>query len=144
MNYETLDTPLPGQGVVEFDLAGPGKRLANLFIDALIFYALTFIAGILIALAGKAELLENKGILYGLSFTIHFLYYFLMEGLVGKTIGKLITRTHVVGMDGQKIAMSKAAGRALCRFIPFEAFSFLGSSNAGWHDIIPGTRVVKD
>jgi hypothetical protein len=33
--------------------------------------------------------------------------------------------------------------RSLCRLIPFEPFSFLGSDARGWHDSITKTRVVR-
>ncbi|WP_462319563.1 hypothetical protein [Marinilabilia sp.] len=33
--------------------------------------------------------------------------------------------------------------RSLCRFIPFDALSFLGGEESGWHDRISGTRVIS-
>jgi len=35
-------------------------------------------------------------------------------------------------------------GRTLCRYIPFEPFSFLGNKPIGWHDSLSKTLVVKD
>jgi hypothetical protein len=46
----------------------------------------------------------------------------------------------VVGELDERPAFSQVVGRTLCRFIPFEVFSFFGE--AGWHDSIPKTQVV--
>lgn len=46
--------------------------------------------------------------------------------------------------DGTKPDFKAVALRTLCRFIPFEAFTYLGSSNPmGWHDKLSSTRVVS-
>ena len=42
--------------------------------------------------------------------------------------------------NGTKPRFGQVIGRTLCRFVPFEAFSFFGER--GWHDKIPKTRVV--
>lgn len=49
----------------------------------------------------------------------------------------------VVREDGGKPSLGQVLGRTACRLIPFEAFSFLGSSGVGMHDSIPDTRVVR-
>jgi uncharacterized RDD family membrane protein YckC len=49
----------------------------------------------------------------------------------------------VVNEDGSTIDLGTALRRTLCRVIPFEQFSFLGSSTRGWHDSIPDTYVVQ-
>jgi len=73
-----------------------------------------------------------------------FLYYPLMEFYFGKTVGKMLTKSTVVNIDGGKITLGQAVGRSLCRFIPFNIFSFLGVSAVGWHDSITKTRIVSD
>ena len=67
-----------------------------------------------------------------------------MEFSLGKTVGKMLTKSTVVREDGGRITLGQAFGRSLCRLIPFDAFSFLGSTAVGWHDSISKTRVVKD
>ena len=76
-----------------------------------------------------------------ISFGVFFSYYAVLEGLAGRTIGKVITKTIVVTEDGKKPEFSTILLRSLCRFIPFEAFSFLGDGK-GWHDKLSKTRVV--
>ena len=48
----------------------------------------------------------------------------------------------VVLEDGTKPTTSDIVIRSLCRFIPFEAFSFLGDEGRGWHDSLSDTYVV--
>jgi uncharacterized RDD family membrane protein YckC len=59
---------------------------------------------------------------------------------VGANAGKLLSGTVVVNEAGGKPTIGQVFARTLCRFIPFEAFSFLGKR--GWHDSIPKTHVV--
>ena len=63
------------------------------------------------------------------------LYYMITEGLSGRSLGKLITKTKVINMENEKPSFINILGRTMCRFIPFEAFSFLGDGK-GWHDSI--------
>jgi uncharacterized RDD family membrane protein YckC len=56
-------------------------------------------------------------------------------------VGKLITGSKVVRHDGTAIDWKDAVVRTLCRFIPFEAFSALGTYP--WHDQLSKTKVVK-
>jgi uncharacterized RDD family membrane protein YckC len=44
--------------------------------------------------------------------------------------------------DGSKPNVYTIIKRTLCRFIPFEIFTFLGSKR-GWHDVFSNTYVVK-
>ena len=74
---------------------------------------------------------------------ILFIYYLFFEGVFGKTIGKMITKTKVISINGDAPDFSDIIGRTLCRFIPFEAFSYLGESGIGWHDSISKTLVVS-
>ena len=74
----------------------------------------------------------------------YILYYWAFESLTGKTIGKYITRTRIVKEDGSQPSSINILGRSLCRYIPFEAFSFLGSEGKGWHDSIPKIYVIED
>lgn len=68
-----------------------------------------------------------------------------MEGAFnGKTIGKYLTKTRALREDGSPLGWDKAFVRSLCRLIPFEGFSYLGSNLLGWHDTISKTMVVED
>lgn len=125
-----------------------GLRFANMMIDQILVTVINIAINIvLIVVQGTPTNASGEpdagllGVVVNLGFMLA--YYTLSEGFFGRTLGKLITGTKVVGADGQRIPMSKAFTRSLCRFIPFEAFSFLGSEARGWHDSITKTWVIK-
>ena len=133
-------------------LASQGQRFLNLLLDLLFIYIIILSVGtsiILIAdVANKftvsdwVETLSWAAILsYGL--LILFLYYFLTEVYFSRTLAKLVTRTIVVKSDGLKPTIDMILIRTICRFIPFEGLSYLGSVSWGWHDRFSGTYVVK-
>lgn len=125
------------------NLAGGGKRFANYIIDIIMYLILVFVIGIV---AGGVLGLSEREIdtLSRFSFLIFLFYYWVMESLTGKTVGKYITRTRVVKEDGSHPNGANILGRTICRLIPFEAFSFLGSPGKGWHDSIPKIYVIEE
>jgi uncharacterized RDD family membrane protein YckC len=133
---------------VEYEYATQGQRFGNYIIDRIVVFILAAVAGGVLG-AFSPEIAEDDAALniagIFISFAVSFFYYTIMEGAMnGKTIGKFITRTRALRHDGAALDMGKAASRSLCRFIPFEPFSFLGEGASGWHDTISGTIVVKD
>jgi RDD family len=78
-----------------------------------------------------------------LVFLLMLIYYPLTEMLFKKSLGKILTNTVVTDSAGKHPGFLTILGRTLCRFIPFDAFSFL-SSGRGWHDSISGTYVLKE
>lgn len=69
------------------------------------------------------------------------LYYTVLEGVFGITLGKRCTGTCVVDGQGRRIGFRRAFLRSVCRQIPFDAFSFLTSDDRvirGWHDSLAG------
>jgi uncharacterized RDD family membrane protein YckC len=126
----------------ELEAAGMGSRLLNYLFDLFGIGLLTFAIEALLELLGlKALLLKQNSLLMGI--VIVTTYYTVLEGLTGRTLGKLITGTYVVTAEGLKPGFRTILGRTLCRFIPFEAFTFLFSS-VGFHDRLSHTRVVRD
>ncbi len=125
--------------------AGQGARFANLIIDYLAQFAISFVFGIVVVVIGgeqgAAFLEATPGLLIGIP--ILLAYYSVCEATTSRTLGKLITGTKVVNQDGGTPTLGQIVGRSFCRLIPFEAFSFLGTSPRGWHDSIPKTFVVK-
>jgi uncharacterized RDD family membrane protein YckC len=123
------------------------KRLANLLLDYCFQYAFAFCFGIFVViLAGEPgrQFLKNTPQL-GLGIIISLGYYLLFESIWNKTPAKFLTKTKVITKDGEKPSFKTILIRTLCRLIPFEAFSFLGSKNpVGWHDEISKTRVIDD
>jgi uncharacterized RDD family membrane protein YckC len=122
------------------------RRFVNLLVDYVGFMALAFVAGIVIGVVGgetAAQAMQNLGIQYLFGFGVMLAYYVPLELYFGRTLGKLVTGTRVVAENGQPPSFSQVFWRSMCRFIPFEAFSFFASNARGWHDSIPKTYVVK-
>jgi len=122
------------------------RRFLNLILDYFGLFALSFLIGIAFALIGGqagVAWLQKAGPQYLVGFGAMLLYYIPLEAAFGRTLGKLITGTKVVNEAGGTPTFGQIVGRTLCRFIPFEAFSFLSQEARGWHDSIPKTYVVK-
>lgn len=131
--------------------ASKGQRFANYLVDSIVQYIISFLLGMLILLL--YYIFETDGLLIWFSemsvlgemflgFVIMIVYYGLMETLTSRSVGKYITGTKVVMYDGSKPDSGVVLLRTVCRIIPFEAFSFLGSTARGWHDTISNTYVV--
>lgn len=119
-----------------------GIRFFGYLLDIVFYYIFSFLFGIVMGLLGFVDFIfEMNETLLGLLLIIT--YYVMFEATLYRTPGKLILNTIVVTEEGGKPSFLKILGRTLCRFIPFEAFSFLFNPNAGWHDTISGTRVIK-
>lgn len=130
---------------------GKGVRLANHILDFLFIMALNIVflvfLGFIAAVVGESmlEFLTNSGslIFYMIGFMISIFYYTTLEALTGRTMAKFITRTKVVAENGEKATFDAIVLRSLCRFIPFDAFSFLNDDARGWHDTMSKTRVIS-
>ena len=110
--------------------ASLGKRFLNYLLDVIFLSILYYILYLII----------DKIYFEILMFLI---YYIFCETVWQKTVGKAITKTKVVMRDGSKPNFLHILGRTLCRYIPFEIFSFLTNKYPiGWHDKISGTLVV--
>jgi len=130
---ETGPANVYNDGLVD---AKPSLRFANLIIDYVLYLLLCFAIGALAMVVGYPQL---AGVL---TWPALLGYYVFFEGIFNATPGKMITRTRVVQIDGTKPTIGQVFGRTLSRFVPFEAFSFLGSGS-GWHDRWSRTRVVR-
>lgn len=125
--------------------ADKGKRFINYIIDIICFLIFTFLIGILLGILSMTlgfNLPQNDFFYNIIGLICVIIYYSTLEILTkGRTIGKLITGTKVVMIDGSTPTTKDFFMRSLCRVIPFEAFSFLGEN--GWHDSITKTTVVN-
>lgn len=135
-------TPRDGAAQVKINLASAGQRIGNYVIDTIAYYILLIAFGFIFGFLGILD--DSPILIYPLAIGTIFGYYIIMEAAFGKTLGKFVTGTKVVTENGEKPTTGAIVGRTLCRLIPFEAFSLLGSKAIGWHDSIPGTRVIRD
>lgn len=132
-------------------IASRGQRLATFLLDyvAIIIGNVAFGLVIGIALVASGNFTKETITTVYLyiqiaSWVLTLSYFVVLEATTGRTIGKLVAGTRVVSADGSDASFGQALGRTACRLIPFEPFSFLmGSEAVGWHDSIPGTRVIS-
>jgi uncharacterized RDD family membrane protein YckC len=132
-------------------MAGQGKRFLNYLLDyvfILVFICiLCFILGIILAIVAPSVISDSGVgktlIAYFITVIAIMIYYTVFETLIGRTIAKYITKTKVVTEIGEKPTFKMILIRSLCRFIPFEAFSFLLGVESGWHDTMSKTTVIN-
>ena len=119
--------------------ANSGKRFLNRLIDIVVFVVFV---GLMAWLApGFAAILVVP---FGFSIAYALYIAFMEMALRGKTIGKFITGTRAVQVDGAPINAGNAFGRAFSQVVPFEAFSAFGSPCNPWHDRWTHTCVVDE
>ncbi len=139
-----MNTKIP---ISENALANKGKRLGNYFIDTIVIMMINF--GFLFAIessnasySGQSSLLNSFNWIY---YLLALFYYTICETIFdGKSLAKFITGTTVKRRDREEFGFKEAILRSLCRMIPFDALSFLGTDGKGWHDSITKTVVVDD
>ncbi len=143
--YSTGDAVIaaPPQDVYTAANAGKGQRFLTMLIDYAVYFALVFVAAIVVAIIAGPQALEGARS-YAVSIPVFLLYWTLFEAFFGRTVGKFVCGTRVVTNQGTAPSFGQALGRTLSRMIPFEAFSVLFSEDAtGWHDSIAKTKVVR-
>ncbi|MGQ1891667.1 RDD family protein [Thermophagus sp. OGC60D27] len=86
---------------------------------------------------------ENRIFNYSIAFVFGMIYYSIIEFASGRTIAKYITKTKVVDQNGNHPGFQTIFVGSLCRFIPFEALSFWGGEDSGWHDRLSKTMVLN-
>ncbi|MFN0292899.1 RDD family protein [Pedobacter helvus] len=132
---------------LDYSRASTGKRFANYLIDALLFYVVAFLLGIVVGFF-KPELLpdEDSGILSRIvSLICYGMLMFIIEAACGgKTLGKVITGTKAINSDGSEMSFQKAFIRNIIRCIPFNALSAFGTPCNPWHDAWSNTMVIDE
>jgi uncharacterized RDD family membrane protein YckC len=129
---------------VDSNVVGSGIRFLNFIIDFFVWLILATIISFIIGLFVQPtdqRIIQIFG--YILIFGTFIGYYAIMEIKFQKTIGKFITKTKVVKMNGEKPENSDIISRTFCRLIPFDRISFLFVKN-GIHDFLSKTKVVQD
>ncbi len=121
-----------------YRVASTERRAVNYLVD------ISLVNAVAIWLTLKMQLGDVKST--GLTMALIVGYYFVFEVLWQRTIGKLVTGTKVVMVDGGRPSVETILIRSLIRLVPFEPFSFLLVSReerTWWHDRWTQTRVVR-
>ena len=119
-------------------------RLINFLVDSITILFIIFLIAYLIGNYGVSFNSYVVNYIYStLLVLISFIgYYLILEFKFQTTLGKLLTRTYVADIEGNKPSFSLVLKRVLIRLIPIEPLSFLFSKN-GWHDKFSKTCVLK-
>ena len=130
----------PTQKLGEQRNASTGQRFANLLVDYVALITVNAIIGaLMVLLLGMDEI--GPGLDFIVGTLVMFAYYAASEATFGRSMGKLVTGTRVVDVDGGPPSFGQILKRTALRFVPFEAFSFFGPN--GLHDRLSGTRVIR-
>lgn len=140
-NFNPAGTDLLNDLSINLERASPGKRFLNYLVDVIVYYVAMFVVGMIIGLGGGRGA-SGTGMIYLIAIIIFFGLYFVEEAFMkGKTIGKLLTGTRAVTLDGEPITPKMAALRTIIRLVPFEPFSAFGIP---WHDNWSQTIVIDE
>ena len=125
---EALDTAVaietPEHIVFSYRLAGPARRAIAYLIDLLACYGVVFGIGLLLLLAvagagGVADAGDEAkaagGFILLLLFAVQWVYFVVLEGLTGRSLGKRAMGIRVVTTTGRPIGFPAAALRNLLR-----------------------------
>ena len=110
-----------------FEYAGLGTRFIALLIDSLI---LALVLGIFLATTGYSFPDASEyglGLVPLLTIGAVFLYFTMMEGILGATIGKMIFRVKVVKEDGSACGIGASLVRNLLRIVDGIFFYVVGA-----------------
>ena len=132
-------------------LASDRDRFINFILDSFSSFITIIISGYVVVMIGNIFNWDifsiwNKFVIestYSACLSFLMINYLVLEGLFGRSFGKLITGTIVVNKNGLKPGFYTIFIRTLCRLIPFDMVSFLSKSGRIWHDSISKTYVVN-
>jgi uncharacterized RDD family membrane protein YckC len=143
------------ESIIQYERATTGQRFVNWLVDNLLMqfglgyvngylvaYLLAFIApDYLLKIANNQEGIDFIVLTYLIAIFNYLTYYTICEkGFRGYTLGKAISGTRAIRLDGSELTLKDAFLRSLSRLVPFEAFSGFGTP---WHDSWTKTTVVK-
>jgi uncharacterized RDD family membrane protein YckC len=151
-----MQTGEPTTDLLVFDnvysRADTGKRLVNYILDVLSFYVLVFLFGVFMAIVSPASantlFVDNSLSPIAdriLTFVCYAFYMSIMEAVFkGKSLGKLITKTRAVNLDGSRISTAAAFARGFSRAVPFCVLSAFGTPCHPWQDRWTNTMVIDE
>ena len=112
------------------------KRLLNFLIDTTIFTIVIFCF-----LSIFKNIIPKENALW-VSLIVYFLYYFISEYFFNDTIGKIITKTRIISVQGSKVLFWQIVARTFMRLIIIDLFSYLFMKK-GLHDLVSKTELIE-
>jgi hypothetical protein len=128
--------------------ADTGKRFLNYIIDLVCFFLLAVavaIVGVVFWGEDFANSVEDPNPILDRLVTLlmYAIYMFVQEAIFkGRSIGKFITGTKAVYLDGSTINTITALKRGFSRAVPFAVFSAFGNPCDPWWDRWTDTQVI--
>jgi uncharacterized RDD family membrane protein YckC len=116
--------------------SGKEKRFGNYIMDTTIVYVIT---AIIHAMLDHFFGFNSPATVFVATLSS---YYILLEYFTGQTIGKRLTKMHVVSMSGGKPTLKAIVLRTVLRINPLDWLSYLFGLEAGTHDYLSKTKVV--
>ena len=152
----TEQTASPSEDILDFgadyERASAGKRFLNYLIDLIVFYVMAFAFGIILELLspGAFDRISSNDNGFDLidriaALAVYAIYMSVVEAVLkGKSLGKFITQTRALNLDGSSISTRTAFTRGFSRAVPFCVFSALGTPCNPWQDRWTNTMVVDE
>ena len=139
-----------GADIPPVRLAGFFRRFFALFTDYLILgilgdiISMSYHAG-----AGGSFHTMRFHVFFGVSSVLALIYFTVLIGESGQTIGKMLLGVRVVRTDGSSVSYPRALGRAFGYYVSSLLFSlgFIWAAfdrrNQAWHDKLADTLVIR-
>ncbi len=141
-----IDDPQP----VDIRPAGAGRRILAFLLDWIILsITVDFIYLFYRFGSGHGDRLMSLDKGMGISSALFLIYFTMLTGDNGQTLGKRVLGIRVIRVSGEALSYMRAFGRTLCYVVSSMLFglgfiwAIFDSKKQGWHDKIAGTRVVR-
>ncbi|WP_298420772.1 RDD family protein [uncultured Kordia sp.] len=133
------------ESIPKYQEASKLQRFGHYFIDffMIVFLFSKFIFTMSDVIKDLVYFIGDRLTMFLLYFIVSTFYYLLFETLFKATPGKYLMYTGIIHAKDNRISFGQIVIRTLSRRIPFEAFSFLGTTTNGWHDKLSNTVVVE-
>ena len=136
------------RGLVSYDLAGFGSRVAAVVIDIIVICFITAITIYVAFMAAGKNLIPEQAfeISIPIFLLVFLLYFIVLIGYNGKTIGKTILKIRVIRDTGDQVGLGRSILRSVSFMILglFSVLALIDSNNQTLHDKIAKTYVVSE
>ena len=121
-----MQTQFPAQAQVQY--VGVGRRFLAVLVDSIL---LGIVFGVIGALFGQSQAsggnvsVSLTGVPAMVTFVIFFLYFIVLEAVLGATLGKLLLGIRVVDVEGSRISWGASILRNILRIIDALPFAYI-------------------
>jgi uncharacterized RDD family membrane protein YckC len=132
---------------VEITTASRKRRFVNYLIDRTLSFLLAYVGLLIVYILWRLLHLPFTSSTIWIQcicffIPLVFLYYFIGERYLGRTLGKYITATQVIDKQNFPIKSKQIIIRTIARLVPFDELAILGYDRTTLHDKFSNTRVV--